>query len=250
MTGAPSPALPRPPRWADLTHREVDARELMDDPGCDLDALHRTYAHFGPLNRLVAGWRRVYVRRLRPLLSPTRPTTLADIGSGGSDVARSLARWAARDGLRLSVTAVDPDERAHAYASALPPVPGVELRRATSSDLVAAGEQFDVVVSNHLLHHLDAGDLAALLADSERLARRLVLHDDIARSTLAYVGYRALTVPFARRSFIHYDGSLSIRRSYRPDELRDAVARAGADPRWVVEAQAPFRVVLRWSPHA
>ncbi|MEP7764645.1 class I SAM-dependent methyltransferase [Sanguibacter sp. 25GB23B1] len=248
MTTTAPRTIPRPPAWPDLTSREIDSPELMDDPACDLDALRRTYALFRPINRLVAGWRHVYVRQLRPLLSATRPTTLLDIGSGGGDVPRTLAAWAARDRLLLDITAVDPDERAHAFASALPPVLGLTFRQATSTDLVASGDRFDLVTSNHLLHHLDRAGLASLLTDSEQLARRLVVHNDIARSTLAYTGYRAATVPLARRTFAHYDGSLSIRRSYRAPELRAAVHTVGADHRWRVDTPMPFRVVLRWSP--
>lgn len=220
----------------------------MDEPDCDLEALRRTYALFQPINRLVAGWRRIYLRQLRPALSPTRPTTLLDIGSGGGDVPRALAGWAARDGLLLDVTAIDPDERAHDFASGRGPVPNVRYRRMLSADLVAAGERFDIVTSNHLLHHLEQADLAALLADSERLARRLVVHNDIARSGLAYGAYRAATVPLARDSFVHFDGSLSIRRSYRAPELRGALRAIGADDGWRVDTSVPFRVILRWTP--
>ncbi|WP_405218947.1 methyltransferase domain-containing protein [Agrococcus sp. Ld7] len=248
MTAPVPGAIPRPPRRPDLAIRERVERELMDDPDCDVDALHRTYALFQPINRLVAGWRRIYTRQLRPALSPTRATTLLDIGSGGGDVPRALAAWAVRDGLLLDVTAIDPDERAHDFASALDPVPNVRFRRTRSADLVAAGERFDIVTSNHLLHHLDQADLAALLADSERLARRLVVHNDIARSGLAYAAYRAATTPLARRSFAHFDGSLSIRRSYRAPELRGALRAIGADGGWCVDSAVPFRVLLRWTP--
>lgn len=252
MTAAHVPTaldpIPRPPLWPDLAVRERDARELMDDPHCDPEELRRTYALFRPINALVAGWRRIYIRQLRHTLSPSRATTLLDIGSGGGDVPRALAAWAARDGLLLDVTAIDPDERAHAFASALDPVPNLVFRRATSADLVAAGERFDLVTSNHLLHHLDTAELAALLADSERLATRLVVHNDIARSGMAYSAYRAATVPLARRSFVHFDGSLSIRRSYRAPELRAALRGIGADDGWRVETSVPFRVILHWSP--
>ncbi len=222
----------------DLSRRDTTLTELMDDPGCDQDALDRTYAQFAVVNRLVAGWRTMYRRRLAPLLSRDTVTTLLDVGSGGGDVPRALARWAARDGLRLVVTAVDPDPRAYAFAAARPS-PGVTFRQATSRDLVAEGASFDVVTSNHVLHHLDAGQLDALLADSAVLARRLVVHSDLARSAAAYRGWSVASWPFARRSFIRVDGLRSIRRSYRPIEL---AARVG--PEWRVPPQFPARLLL------
>jgi 2-polyprenyl-3-methyl-5-hydroxy-6-metoxy-1,4-benzoquinol methylase len=193
----------------------------------------------------VSGLRHSYRTDIRPRLSSTRPHALLDIGSGGGDVARSLARWAARDGLLLTVTAIDPDARAHAYATGRPACPGLEFRRAHSGDLVAAGERFDTVLSNHVLHHLGPADLGALLADSERLCRGVVLHGDIERAALAYAGFSVGTWPFFRGSFIRADGLTSIRRSFTFAELA-----AVAPPGWTVHRERPYRLVLRWSARA
>jgi 2-polyprenyl-3-methyl-5-hydroxy-6-metoxy-1,4-benzoquinol methylase len=225
-----------------LRNRAVDAVEIMDDPHCDPVALRQTYSDFRFVNAVVSGLRHSYRRDIRPRLSAARPHALLDIGSGGGDVARSLARWAARDGLLLTVTAIDPDARAHAFATAQPPLPGLEFRRAHSGDLVAAGERFDTVLSNHVLHHLGAADLGALLADSERLSRGLVLHSDIERAPLAYAGFGVGTWPFFRRSYIRVDGLTSIRRSFTFSELA-----AVAPPGWSVRRERPYRLVLRWS---
>ena len=60
-----------------------------------------------------------------------------DVGTGGADLPRSLARWAARRGARVEVLGIDPEPRAIAYARALPPVEGVALRQAATGDLNA-----------------------------------------------------------------------------------------------------------------
>ncbi|MGI3779451.1 MAG: class I SAM-dependent methyltransferase [Janthinobacterium lividum] len=218
--------------------RETTAVELMDDPGCDPVLLDRTYAQFAVVNRLVSGWRRLYVANLRPALAASARPTLLDVGFGGGDIPRRLARWADRDGIDLAVTAIDPDPRAGAFVGRSP-TRGVTFRSATSTDLVAEGRRFDVVVSNHLLHHLDPTALQRLLADSEQLAGRLALHSDLRRSSSAYRAYAVVTRPLAGSSFLRADGLLSIRRSYRPDELRDV------RPGWSVRAAAPFRVLLQ-----
>ncbi|WP_022885628.1 class I SAM-dependent methyltransferase [Glaciibacter superstes] len=228
-----------------LRSRAESAVEIMDSPDCDPQMLRRTYAQFRFVNPFVSGWQTMYRRDIRPQLSTTRPRTLLDVGSGGGDVARSLARWAARDGLRLEVTAVDPDARAHAYATGLPQLRGLTFRRALSSELVAEGATFDFVVSNHVLHHLTAAELGGLLFDSERLCTGSVLHADIERSRFAYLGFGLGTWPFFRGSYIRQDGLTSIRRSYRAAELRAALP-AG----WHVTREAPSRLVLRWQAPA
>jgi 2-polyprenyl-3-methyl-5-hydroxy-6-metoxy-1,4-benzoquinol methylase len=223
----------------DLRHRDTGVQELMDDPACDETALRRTYAHFRTVNRLLSGWRATYRERLRPLLSAERTTTVLDVGFGGGDLPRALHAWAAADGLRLGVDAVDPDPRAYAYVATQPATPGVRFRQADAGALAAAGERYDVVTSNHLLHHLGPAALQGLLADSERLARRLVLHSDLRRSRAAYLLWAAVSCPTARDSFLFTDGLLSIRRSYRPAELAATVPSG-----WRVERQRPFRLLL------
>ena len=237
----------RPGFLAGFARRDGDLVERMDDPNCDRDALFRTYASFPAVNRVVAGWRHTYVNRLRPLF--TGPThTVLDIGAGGGDVARALIRWARDDGVRLDVTAIDPDERAAAYVATLPPVDGFSYRRCSSTELADEGARFDFVVSNHVLHHLTATELGTVLADSERLAVRAVLHSDIRRSAVAYLLFAVFTAVGFRGSFVQEDGLLSIRRSYLAGELSGIVP-----PGWRVATLAPYRLLLiheRPSPDA
>lgn len=220
----------------DLSRRDTSAVERMDRPDCDEATLNRTYAQFRVVNAAVAGWRSAYRHHLRPVLRTGGTTTLLDIGSGGGDVARALAGWAARDGRRLEITAVDPDARAHAWAVSRPATPGLTFRRATSAELVAEGRRYDLVVSNHLLHHLDSEQLAGLLADSQRLTRIRALHSDIARHRWAYALFSAGTRPFFPGSFIREDGLISIRRSYTPEELRAVLPSD-----WRVLRRRPWR---------
>lgn len=216
----------------------------MDDPHCDRVALGNTYRLFGVINPLVASWRPIYRNRIRPVVRAAalegRTSTLLDVGCGGGDVARSLARWATRDGLELRITATDPDPRAHAWAAAHDNDAGIEYRAQSSGDLVAAGERFDVVVSNHVLHHVSAAELAELLTDTAVLARSLCVHNDLRRSRFAWMLYWVATLPLIpTRTFARFDGLLSIRRSYRPDELHGSVPTG-----WRVARQRYFRLLV------
>lgn len=242
-----------------LSERANTAHELMDADDADLAALERTYAQFHLVNAAVSRQRRLYRRWIRPramarvragsrgATRSARPLRVLDVGTGGADVPRALLGWARADGVAIEVTGIDPDERALDWARRRPSPPGLELRSVTSEELARRGEQFDVVISNHVLHHLDGHEFGALLADSERLVAPggVAVHADIERSPLALAGFTLGTLPFASTllsgSFIRADGLTSIRRSHRAVELAPFLPEG-----WRVHRTLPFRLEVVW----
>lgn len=222
-----------------LAIRDTQLTELMDDPECDPVRLRRTLRRFGTVNRLVSGWGAVYRTQLRPALARTPgPARLLDIGCGAGDVLRRLVHLARRDGFKLSGVGIDPDDRALAVARTARAPEGVTFRTAQSRELVAEGDRFDFVVSNHLLHHLSAPQLDDLFTDSEALTDGLCVHSDIARGRLAYAAYAVGVTPLAPGSFLRVDGLRSIRRSFTRDELASQVPSG-----WIAQQPSEFRLL-------
>ncbi len=225
-----------------LAVRDDALRELMDDADCDPARLAATLRRFGTINRLVSGWGRVYRTRLAPYLAGLgRPARVLDLGSGGGDLVVRLSAMAHRDGLDARWVGADPDPRAHAAAVTRDARQNVEFRCLDAAGLRARGERFDVVLSNHVLHHLDT-QLASFLNDTLVLASGRVLHSDIARSRRAYALYAVGITPWAPGTFLRTDGLRSIRRSFTPAELQ-AVLDRGYGGRWRVDSPSAFRLL-------
>lgn len=225
-----------------LETRDARLTELMDDPDCDPAKLRRTLQRFWLVNGAVSRWGLVYRTHVRPALaSAPGVARLLDIGCGAGDVLRRLLRLARRDGFTVEGLGIDPDPRAIEVArsgAGRAGGAGARFRRADSRELAHAGERFDVVVSNHLLHHLDEAELGGVLADSEVLSTRLCVHSDIARDPRAYAAFSIGAAPVAPGTLLRVDGLRSIRRSYTRPELAELLP-AG----WRAEQPTAFRLL-------
>lgn len=221
-----------------LRNRNAELVERMDDPDCDLDRLERTYDWFSVLNPWLARWNAIYRTHVRPSLHVDRPTRVLDVGCGGGDLLRFLGSQAEKDGFSVSLLGIDPDERAIEYARKQNSDVAIEYRTVHSSALVEEGRKFDLIVSNHVLHHLDPGQFKTLIQDSERLSDGVVLHNDICRDDLAWFSFWPVG-GLCRKSFILEDGLRSIRRAWHPDELTALVPSS-----WEIRRKAPFRTLL------
>lgn len=227
-----------------LAARATTLRELMDDPHADGARLAATLRRFDLVNRAVSGWGTVYRRVLRPHLTTLgRPARILDLGCGGGDVLARIHAWAEADGFDVASVGVDPDARAIAVAHPRARA-GLSFRCTDSATLVSEGERFDVVVSNHVLHHLAPAELAAFASDSLDLSRGIVAHGDIERGRVAYALYGIGVLPLAAGTFLRVDGLRSIRRSYRSDELAAALGSP-----WLVHRPSPFRLLAVGAGH-
>ena len=92
-------------------------------------------------------------------------------------------------------------------------------------DLALQGKHFDLVISNHLMHHLSDEENLALFNDIETVTRGAALMNDLRRSPVSWAAYGLATLPVRWYSFLSIDGMRSIRRSYTPEELMHLTQR-------------------------
>ncbi len=226
-----------------LSERQPDLVEQMDRIDCDPIKLQNTYRQFSVINGLLSNWKRIYKQRIHPLLTtnPDKKYSLLDIGFGGGDIPLSIAKWANKDGFKLEITAIETDRRAYEFAQELPKNPTVTFLNCSSSDLVKQQNYFDIVISNHVLHHLDESSTLKILSEAKSLATSLVIFNDIERSDIGYSLFNIFSRLLFRNSFITEDGLTSIKRCYTKRELNE-ISPYG----WKVERSFPFRLLLSY----
>jgi SAM-dependent methyltransferase len=214
---------------ASLSERSVDPEWL--DRGVGEEETPRNLADLRTVNRWL-GARGALLAVVRAHMPPRG--RLLDVGCASADVPAFLLGR-----LHAGVLAVGLEARA------------LHLRGAASTVRLVVGDlrlppfpeaAFDVVTASLVLHHFDDPVLPDLLRGLYRLARRALVVSDLHRATLPLLfGHLVFPLLFRSRVSVH-DGLVSIRRGFRPEELRRAFVEAGV-PQVRIRRRFPYRLL-------
>lgn len=230
----------------DMRLRNTSDKEKLELADSDMNRFRRTISQFKLINYLLSASSRLMREHFFTIMEqdPQRIYTLLDVGAGGCDIAISTAREARRRGLKLNITALDNDARIFPIAcQAARDYPEIRIVEGNALELSRLGS-FDFVFSNHFLHHLAWDDIKIFLERIIARTRLAFVMNDLKRSNWAYLGFTIFSGLLTHRSFHFYDGRLSIRRGFLPEELRDFI-RSNFPNRAIHVAETyPARVVL------
>jgi len=214
--------------WTRLPRAE-GAVEMLDGP-VPLADLRECLADLARLNAFFGGrsLTLLHVKQLAARLPPLRTLTVLDVGTGGGDVPRALVRWARRMRQPIRLFALDRDPAAARVTLDLGRAyPEIVVLQGDAVDLPVRSGSIDVAISSLTLHHLDEAAAVRHLAEMDRVARRGIVVNDLARSRTAYALVWLATRLFTRNRMSRHDGPLSVRRAYVREELRALCEKAG-----------------------
>jgi 2-polyprenyl-3-methyl-5-hydroxy-6-metoxy-1,4-benzoquinol methylase len=210
-----------PPRSQDRELLDAEVIPVRDLQG-NLDDLRWLNRYLGSHWIICTTVHRVW----QGLGSPPR-LRLLDVGTGAADIPVALQHWAQRQGVQLTVVAVDNHQGVIEYARSAVPLAAIALVRATGLYLPFRPRTFDVVMCSTMLHHLDWQQGITLLQGLAMVTRHSVIVNDLRRSWLHYGGAWLYLSAFARNRLTRHDGPLSVLRAYRVDEVRQMASAAG-----------------------
>jgi SAM-dependent methyltransferase len=220
------------PGLPDLRQRSREP-ELLDTAGpssvSDVE-IGRSLADLRLVNRWLAG-RRHLLAAVRPHLGAGG--SLLDVGCGSADLPAFLLSR-----LGAPALAVGLDVKL-AHLKDAPPL----LRRVVAhvGALPFPNAAFDVVIASLFLHHIDTEHLAPVLQNLYRLARRALVVSDLHRAAVPHLFGRLVFPALFRSPVSVHDGLVSIRRGFRPAELRSAFEEAGL-PHVRIRRRFPYRL--------
>ena len=212
-----------------LTER-APGPELMDDLTLATDALRQNLDELETINTWLGGYQPVLdaLRRLRPRFPAGRPLRVADLGSGGADTLRHLARWARKNDVAVELTGIDANAFMLEYAAAKSrEYPEISFRQFDIFSKEFQAEPFDVLTCSLFCHHFSDEELVALLRQWQQQAGLAVVVNDLHRHWLAYYSIKWLTRLLGGSYLVQHDAPLSVARAFRRADWVALLARAG-----------------------
>ncbi|MEM9982805.1 MAG: methyltransferase domain-containing protein [Bacteroidota bacterium] len=215
-------------------------QELLDQPDIPTPDLIRNLKELAFINTYLGG-HNVTVKGLKKLLTePTRTYRLIDIGCGGGDTLKYIARWGRKKGLSLQLTGVDLKADCIAYAQEhCKDYPEIDFIQADYRDVTHL--QADVFTAALFCHHLPDDDLINLLRWMDTHAKVGFVINDLHRHSLAYYSIRWLTRWFSRSYLVKNDACLSVWRSFKKEDWRRYLAEVPSD-----KATITWQWAFRW----
>ena len=218
--------------------RRVSPRELPElmDGDCSYEEFRDCLRSLQRVNRWLLGYRPTLAWLERLPRGLRDPIHILDVGSGGGDLLRQIARWARRRGIAVQLTGVDLNPYA-ARAAAESTSKEYEITWVTGDAMSYRPEmKIDVVVSSLTAHHLENDQIVALLRWMEATAQIGWFINDLERAEWSYRMFG--WVPW--HPIVRHDGPVSFKRAFRREDWLRLLALAQA-PREAV-------TVERWRP--
>jgi ubiquinone/menaquinone biosynthesis C-methylase UbiE len=173
-----------------------------------------------------------------------REFSVLDVGAGSGELLREIGKFARKQKRKTKLFGLELNKRsADAILEESKNYAEIKSIQANALNLPFADKSFDYAVSSLFTHHLRDENIVKTLTEMKRVTRRKIFVIDLHRHRAAYAFYKIFCIAFRISQLVREDGSLSILRSFKPDEMKILAERANLE-NISVDRYFPFRLVL------
>ena len=177
---------------------------------------------------------------VKPILIQSETSiTIIDLGCGGGDNLRKIARWCSQKNIRVRLIGIDGNLNILDYA----------LNKNTSSlnveyvqaDILSNEFELpycDILLSSHFIYHFSDSDLVRFLKRSRPRIKQHIIFSELERNPLAFSLFNvsSLFMPFTK--MVKQDGKRAIKRAFKKPELDSILIKAGF---------GNYRITRKWA---
>jgi 2-polyprenyl-3-methyl-5-hydroxy-6-metoxy-1,4-benzoquinol methylase len=170
------------------------------------------------------------------------PLSILDVGCGGGIFTARLAKKYPE----AKVVGSEISKEAFQFANEHSHLPHLEFHLSPKPELDYSQNEFDVVTSTLVCHHLNDQELISFLKQANHVAKKAVILNDLHRHPLALFGFSLVASILFNNRLVRHDGGLSIRRAFTKRDWIHYLQEAGIPPeQYTITWHWAFRWIVK-----
>jgi 2-polyprenyl-3-methyl-5-hydroxy-6-metoxy-1,4-benzoquinol methylase len=190
--------------------------ELLDSDLIPREDLYQNLHELNFINTWLGG-HDITIAGIKKFLHVLNNAIIADVGCGGGDNLKAIAKWARKKGITIKLIGIDLKQDCVDFATEnckdFPEISFIQ------SDYRLVKQEFDIIMSALFCHHLNDQQMVEYLQWCNTYSRKGFFINDLQRHPLAYYSIKYLTGLFSKSYLVKNDAALSVWRGFSRSEL-------------------------------
>ena len=189
-------------------------KELLDRDDIPFGDIKRNMQELDLINRRLGG-HAVTLQGVKMLCdqSSKKEIHVAEIGCGGGDNLRAIAKWGIKKEVDIRLTGIDINPNCISFAREQEANRGILFIHSDFRNINFDSKP-DIIFSSLFCHHFTDGELVDMLIWKKQNCSRGFFINDLHRHPLAYHSIKTLTRLFSKSYLVKNDAPLSVRRGF------------------------------------
>lgn len=202
-------------------------KELLDEPDIQKNLLYQNLKELEFINKNLGG-HAVSLKGLKEIITDKLKTYhIIDIGCGGGDSLKAIARWAEREEYKINLTGIDLKQDCINYAQDnCKEFKEINFCCDDFRNTFSEKKPGTIVHASLFCHHFNENEIAGFIKLCND-NKALFVINDLERNPIAYYAIKLLTKVFSKSPMVKNDAPLSVLRGFKRMEWKTLLQRAG-----------------------
>jgi SAM-dependent methyltransferase len=224
-------------------------KELLDEPDIEKGLLFQNLKELDIINKYLGG-HAISLKGLKEVMTDKSKTyKVIDIGCGGGDSLKAIAKWAGSSGYKVRLAGVDLKPDCIEYTkNTCAGFPGIDLYCDDFRNVFSIISDIDIVHASLFCHHFTDAEISGFITFCNKNKAVFVVND-LERNPVAYYAIKLITSLFSKSPLVKNDAAVSVSRGFKKREWHSIIQNAGIK-KYVVRGCPAFRHLVIIYPNA
>jgi 2-polyprenyl-3-methyl-5-hydroxy-6-metoxy-1,4-benzoquinol methylase len=217
-------------------------KEFLDEPDIPKELLYQNLKELEFINKYLGG-HTVSLNGLKEIVNNSKMYNILDIGCGGGDSLKAIAKWSKQENYKIHLTGIDLKQDCIKYAqNNCKNYDVISFRCDDFRTAFSKKMKIDIVHASLFCHHFTENEIIEfikLCSDN----KAIFLINDLERNPIAYYSIKLLTTLFSKSSLVKNDAPLSVMRGFKKAEWNILLQKAGIK-KYTIKNRWAFRHLI------